>query len=241
MHIDPVHLAAGMDSLSFASLTGAAVATDQERRALAPAIESHMAGSPFRFVEMGARWFIRSDRRFEIVTCSPDAALASPLDTVMPSGADSRELRRLMTEWQMLLHEHPVNEQRQRRGLPAINALWPWGGGTPTTVPARALPIAYAADEFVKGLYRMHGAPEPSLPVSAIALLDTAKTPAIVVPEGTDLAQIERDWIAPAVAALRRGRIAALDVWMDEWHLHATRGMLQRFWRKPLTLSGWGA
>ena len=158
MHADPVHFAAGMDSLSFAPLMGAAAMTVQERRALAPAIEAHMAGSRFRLLEIGARWFIHSDSQFEIVTCSPDAALAAPLDTVMPSGADAGELRRLMTEWQMILHEHPVNEQRQRRGLPAINALWPWGGGVRTAVAARAMPIAYASDEFVKGLYRMHGA-----------------------------------------------------------------------------------
>ena len=71
-------------------------------------------------------------------------------------------------------------------------------------------------------------------------MIDTVQSPTIAVPESTDLAQVEREWIAPAVAALRRGRIAALDVWMGEWHLHATRGMLRRFWRKPLPLSGWG-
>ncbi len=29
----------------------------------------------------------------------------------------------------MLLHDHPVNEARERRGEPPINAVWLWGGG----------------------------------------------------------------------------------------------------------------
>ena len=38
-------------------------------------------------------------------------------------------MRRLMTELQMLLHEHPVNEARAARGVPTVNAVWLWGGG----------------------------------------------------------------------------------------------------------------
>jgi hypothetical protein len=31
---------------------------------------------------------------------------------------------------QILLHQHPVNQARGERGLPPVNSLWFWGGGT---------------------------------------------------------------------------------------------------------------
>ena len=38
-------------------------------------------------------------------------------------------LRRLQNEMQMLLYTHPANEERQRRGLLAINSFWVTGAG----------------------------------------------------------------------------------------------------------------
>lgn len=36
---------------------------------------------------------------------------------------------KLLNEMQMFLHQHPVNQARQQRGLLPINSLWFWGGG----------------------------------------------------------------------------------------------------------------
>jgi len=45
----------------------------------------------------------------------------------MPSGPGCRSLNRLITEVQMMLHEHPINLRRSDAGLPPLNSLWPWG------------------------------------------------------------------------------------------------------------------
>ena len=45
----------------------------------------------------------------------------------------------LLNEFQMFMHQHPLNEQRQHRGRLAINSLWAWGAGarpTPGLQPA---------------------------------------------------------------------------------------------------------
>jgi hypothetical protein len=44
-------------------------------------------------------------------------------------------LRRLQSEAQMLLYHHPVNDERAAQGLPAINALWFHGAGSPQPTP----------------------------------------------------------------------------------------------------------
>jgi hypothetical protein len=50
--------------------------------------------------------------------------LRQEISGYMPSGENSRSWRLWMTEVQMLLHEHPVNQERQRLGKKTIDWLW---------------------------------------------------------------------------------------------------------------------
>jgi len=59
-----------------------------------------------------------------------------PLDSHLPEGPRGAEWRRWLTEAQMLLHEHPLNQQREARGLRPLNALW-LAGGVATAVTPR--------------------------------------------------------------------------------------------------------
>jgi hypothetical protein len=52
----------------------------------------------------------------------------------LPQGAEGRRWRAVLTEIQVLLHQHPLNAERRTRGLPPVNSLWLWGGGR---LPAR--------------------------------------------------------------------------------------------------------
>ena len=47
----------------------------------------------------------------------------------MPRGPDSARVRRLMSEIEMFLFDHAVNESRRRREALAVSGLWLWGGG----------------------------------------------------------------------------------------------------------------
>ena len=47
----------------------------------------------------------------------------------LPAGEGAAYWRRLLNELQMLLHAHPVNEQRLQNGLPAVSSIWPWSPG----------------------------------------------------------------------------------------------------------------
>ena len=59
----------------------------------------------------------------------PLAALGDDAFPYLPEGPDARRWRSLMGEAQVLMHQHPVNAERARRGLPPANSLWFWGGG----------------------------------------------------------------------------------------------------------------
>ncbi|RPH53100.1 MAG: hypothetical protein EHM84_04500, partial [Lysobacterales bacterium] len=74
-------------------------------------------------------WLLRSERLLEVETATPAAVVIRGIDAAMPKGRDAAALRRLLTELQMLLHEHPVNLARARRSAPAVNAVWLHGVG----------------------------------------------------------------------------------------------------------------
>ena len=242
LHAELIHLAAGLDRLSFLPLTGHAAVTLAEREALAPLIAQHLEDSPLR-LQAGAkgRWLLHSSSPLDLQTASPDAATANELEAVMPSGTAAGVLRRVMTECQMLLHDHDVNERRQRRGLPAINSLWPWGGGVLAPQSARSLPQMFSDEEFSRGIYRLHSADVEAAPADGSTLLEraTLTRPVVAVIELESSAALEGEWVEPLVAALRAGRIRRVDLVLDEWHISATRGMLRSFWRKPLPVSAW--
>ena len=53
----------------------------------------------------------------------------------------------LINEFQMFMHQHPLNEQRRLRGRLSVNSLWAWGAGSRPT-PARQ-PAWYCDDPLL--------------------------------------------------------------------------------------------
>ena len=176
----------------------------------------------------------------DAVTTDPARVLGQNIEPSLPSGAAGALLRRMMTGIQMWLHEHPVNLARARRGLPAANALWVWGGGQLPALPAPVeLPRLLGPDLFLQGLWRiLQGeieAPSASLEsavtrgdcmVVALSALEPARAPAEV------LTDMDRDWLAPALRALRTGRIASLALHLNDRLFRASRLDTFRFWRR---------
>jgi hypothetical protein len=78
------------------------------------------------------------------------------IDAWLPRGPSARTWRRLANELQMLWHEHPVNLERQTRGLPVVNGLWFEG----RILAPRALPFdgIVSQDAALLGLGRAAGA-----------------------------------------------------------------------------------
>lgn len=175
-------------------------------------------------------------------TTDPVRVRGSDIHAGLPSGPGADGLKRLMTEIQMWLHDHPVNMRREERGVDTVNALWIWGGGRlPERGAAVALPALFGADAFLSGLWQLKGGAPLPLPVSLDAI-DLATNPLVVVAlESTPgssqtsaqaLVALERDWFAPAIAALRRGQLARVQLHAND-RLHSLgRSGLWRLWRQ---------
>jgi hypothetical protein len=141
----------------------------------------------------------------------------------------------LLTEIQMALHEHPVNEARE---LP-VNSVWLWGAGTLPRSASGPWHSLAAGDPLARGLARVAGLAVREPARSAEAWL--AELPAdgrhLAVLDGP-VTELEARWFAPLLAALKGGRIGMVSLHLPEAGVAAetTRGDLRRFWRRPRAL-----
>jgi hypothetical protein len=55
---------------------------------------------------------------------------------------------RLVNEFQMFMHQHPLNAQRLQQGRLPINSLWAWGAGAAPAATAR--PLLYCDDPLLR-------------------------------------------------------------------------------------------
>ena len=165
----------------------------------------------------------------------------------LPDGADGPFVRRVLTELQMVMHDHPVNRARERAGRLAANSLWLWGGGVlPAAPPAYVLPELRSDDPVLRGLWHYAGAASDALPAQLAQV-----TPGVIVtrlceaaardadPAGCSalLERIEAQWLKPMLDALRAGSIERVHAMFGSTGAYVLdRRGLRRWWRRAQAL-----
>ena len=177
-----------------------------------------------------ARWYLRLPKEAKLPAFSdPGDALGEDVFEHLDTSPEARRWRSLESEAQVTLHNHPLNARRAARGQAPVNALWFWGGGRlPAAAPGHGN-TGWSDDDTARALAAAGGR-GTELPERF------AGEPGVYDLEGTrDLAWIEGEWLAPALDALRAGRIAALRLDdADGWCFGLRRGQALRIWRAPL-------
>lgn len=242
LRAQPIHFAAGLGRLTTVPLQGAARMSAAEREVLSPTLGDHLQSTGIQLHEgADGEWLLSSEKPLQVQTVTPEFAASNPHAEILPRGRDAGGLRRLMTEMQMLLHEHPVNTQRQARGLPALNAIWIHGEGMLSDMKAESLPAASGDDVYLRGIYRLHDRPVKAQPVDAPALLSQVAGPTVAIIDAADLETLESKWLAPLSRALLGGTIAKLTVLFDEWRVDTDRAAMFKLWRRELQPVKWAA
>jgi len=244
---DPVHLRLLRDRAVV--MPGEAMEISQaEADGLAAALNRHFADTVKFHTLDSRRWTVRLD--------TENSFLETPALEAAGHDAAARGGEALLTEIQMLLHAHPVNEAREARGEPAVNSLWLWGGGRAPAEAHGPWRSVAATDPSALGLAQLAGMRRLALPPSAaawlerlpedgrhLALLDALRAPAALgqpAEYAAGVEALERGWFAPLLAALRAGRIGMVTVRVPDAApgagFEAVRGDLRRFWRRPRAL-----
>jgi hypothetical protein len=72
----------------------------------------------------------------------------------------------------MVLHGHPINEQRQSVGKPAINSIWLWGGGVMPVLGNPAYASVWSNNPLATGLAMASDTPTQPCPNNLAELLE---------------------------------------------------------------------
>jgi len=194
-----------------------------------------------------ARWYFGSERAFDTITSSPGAVSGRSISNFLPRGPGAREFAQMMNEAQMLLHKAAVNDEREARGVPAINSIWPWGGGGGHREREIAPPDFVVGDDVLTaGLARrvaMDWCTDLE-PAEVLARLERSNRRGLVVigsPTGcvettdpiADVDIFEQRWSALLLSSLRRVRLGELQLVTDRQCYSLTRWDLFKFWRRP--------
>ena len=250
LRADPVHLRLGRDTLTFADSATFDVSR-AESEALVETLNRHFGDAMLFYPVQPARWYCRLQEAPDIHTTPPSAAREDLIGGNLPSGPDAMRFHALMNEAQMLLHEHPVNAEREARGEPALNSVWFWGGGVMAAAKDRPFSSVFGDDPLARGLALAAGIPARALPKDAGAMLAAAEDEgvALVVLDSPRSAAgharerraaLERDWFGPLLAALQSGKIGMLTLSLPGadslLEIETVRSDLRYFWRlkRPL-------
>jgi len=100
---------------------------------------------------------------------APAQALGEDLAQHLPQGPAGRRWRVLLNDIQVQLHQHPLNAQRQARGLSPVNSLWLWGGGRLPVGIGSELAGVVSDDVLLRALGAHAGIAQQARSVDAIA------------------------------------------------------------------------
>jgi hypothetical protein len=85
------------------------------------------------------RWYVSHESLADLPTASLDRVVGRNPDVWMPQHPQARLIRRLQAEVQMVLYQHPVNDERLARGELSVNSFWLSGcGRAPVVQTARS-------------------------------------------------------------------------------------------------------
>lgn len=219
-----------------------------EAQAMVATLNQHFADLRF-YAPHPQRWYVRVAQPPSLVTCEPLAAVGYDIRQHMPQGGDGKAWINLLNEIQMLLHQHPVNQQREDEGKFPINGLWAWGGGVLAgagVVQPSPYDQLWGDDPLLAGLAAGQTRQQPQN--LQVCLDHPAQRQLLMLEAGLDWAALEQRWFAPMFQALKSkkaGKIRLLFAKGATLHVFSIqRSSLWKFWRsgkKPGEVMGVGS
>ncbi|NWF32900.1 phosphoglycerate mutase [Stenotrophomonas sp. SAM-B] len=197
---------------------------------LLPALQPLFAGYGFVLdAPVPSRWYLRLPPGTTLpLFAEPDEVLGDDLFAHLPEGDAGRRWRALLTEAQVVLHQHAWNQQRVADGKRAINSLWFWGGGELPERVTTAHAQVRSRDALLQALAKaagLHADGEQTVD----ALVDLRQL--------RSLEQLGNEAIRPLLAAIARGELTRLVLdFEDGTRVEIDKGQRWRFWKKPVQL-----
>jgi hypothetical protein len=194
-------------------------------------------------------WFVRADDWAQLQTSTPDAATGHNIDIWMPKGPNERDWRKVQNEVQMHWFNHPLNEEREARGLKPVNSLWLWAGAAqPEFTPGPYSDVfnlsgwTQAFTQFSQRHTTLDTVSDVTsvAPKQGLLMLDSLLEPALSndwLRWLDNMHALEARWFSPLLDALKAGTIERLSFILTNdsriSRYTVTKSSLRKFWVKP--------
>ncbi len=238
----PVHLLTALDHLRLAAPVPLPLEPDESAQLVAD-LNAQLAHHGLMLEDGGGRgWLCRCPDGLDCRAVEPALAIGGNLRELLPSGRDASRVRAWTNEAQMVLHEHPVNDRRSARGLPAVNSVWLWGIGSAGAVERPPDGVLLTDDDWLAGLWHLLGA-DPGAPDRLAAVL-VGESPMIRLAlasaasrDGVSaLSALEQQVFEPLRSALATGVLHAASFLLGPAIFEVTTAARWQFWRRSRPL-----
>lgn len=122
--LTPCHWQVGMNEVLLLNPQELAL-NDSESKAILAAMQGFFVEDGIEVTyESPLRWKASGDLFEGVAFAAPELAVGQNVKAWLPEASRARSLHRLQSEMQMLLYQHPVNDQRSLQGRWTVNAFW---------------------------------------------------------------------------------------------------------------------
>lgn len=232
---DPVHLEPRLDHLCLFALRGNQISRAELRDVFDYLQKTLGDDERFGFARLGRLGYLRGKQPIATASVPPVVVDGLPPDEFMPAGDDAMTHDQLLSELQMALHDHDVNQNRTTRGEHSINSVWFWGGGIAPEKDTRAIPPLFADDPLFKGYWESCTGVVETWKNRFEECLNIAPDGFVAVaPDELDAASDEvlADCVESSRSILRRGDLRKLTIlFRDGLKVDLGRTDAYKFWR----------
>ncbi len=177
---DPIYIRADNDNARIMD-AGNLHITDAETDKLLLTINDFLEDDGLTLIKGSCHnWFLTGMDSSALATLPVKTVVGRNMTNFLPDSVQAGEWLKLMTELQMLLFTHPVNQHRESRGQFPINGVWFWGQGKLKSIETlKSDTTLYASDAFARGTAKFNGVKVEDLGV--IGSLNVQSSSSIVV------------------------------------------------------------
>lgn len=238
LYADPVYLSLQRDTFFLEKKLTA----DFERKEIMALCESlnkifQDATRAFVLNDQG-QLFLQLKKRPDIKTTLISHIKPKPIELFMPQGDEAMSWHAFMNEIQMFLFDHPINQDRTKRGALSPNSIWFSGGGLLPQKMVNPFTTIFSNDNFLKKIASIDGKISPKMLNHFL--------------EGTQhqnsLLVCEDDQDTDAMMSLiwsdfKKLKIKNLDIYVSYQgqllHMHNTFIQLFKIWKKANTVKNY--
>jgi hypothetical protein len=231
---DPVYLEPRLDHLCLHAQDARSAPAGDVRPLVNHLQDTLGENDGYGFARLGSHGYLRANEPIATSAVPPYVVHQDMPNEYMPAGEEAGAYRNLVSEVEMSLHDHEVNERRVAEGRQPINCLWFWGGGLAPAQETVPHPPLFANDPLLVGHWLSKTGVVANWPGDIPSCVEASVAGFVaVVPEESDDPAILERCLGDLRDLLRAGRLSRLTMmFRDGIEANVEPGHRWRFWRR---------